>query len=244
MQKTVVILGMHRSGTSMVAGMLECLGVDLGEDQPGKQWSNPLGHYEDVDFLSLNKDILSAAGGSWDNPPGKSAILAQGDKFQSRINELISRKKNQDTGSPWGWKDPRTSLTIDLYYPYLHNPTFIWCRRDQNAVSRSLLKRNKIKIPDGLELLEYYENQIRDFFNRHPKIPAFEIDYDEVIKAPEKWINELIQFLQIDPDQIQIDQALEQVLAPEKLRKEKRFIWITWLVSIPFRLVKRIFSRN
>ncbi len=39
----------------MVAGVLSALGVNMGEDSPGKQISNPLGHFEDGDFLSLNE---------------------------------------------------------------------------------------------------------------------------------------------------------------------------------------------
>ena len=98
-KKEVIILGMHRSGTSMIAGILECLGVNLGENQLGKQWFNPLGHFEDVDFLSLNKDILASAGGSWDQPPSNTAILAQGDQFQKKIGDLIhTRNKHNLVG--------------------------------------------------------------------------------------------------------------------------------------------------
>jgi hypothetical protein len=239
-QKEVIVLGMHRSGTSMVAGILECLGVDLGEDQPGRQWSNPLGHFEDVDFLSLNKDILASAGGSWDDPPTYSDIIAQKDKFHGMIQDLIHTRDSKTPGS-WGWKDPRTSLTIDLYLPLLQNPSIIWCRRDHRAVTKSLQKRNRIQISDGLALLDHYEKQVRRFLARNPQIPILLLDYDDIIQAPDTWIDEIIRFLQLDPDQTQIDQALNGILHPNELQKEKWIVWVNWLVTIPIRLIRRLF---
>jgi len=63
--KEIIILGMHRSGTSMLSGMLDRLGIDMGDDVVGRQESNPLGHFEDGDLLSLNELILAKAGGSF-----------------------------------------------------------------------------------------------------------------------------------------------------------------------------------
>ena len=56
--KTVVVLGMHRSGTSMIASILNKLGVSMGKVMLGKTPSNPLGHFEDKDFYNLNRKIL------------------------------------------------------------------------------------------------------------------------------------------------------------------------------------------
>ena len=243
-QKEVIVLGMHRSGTSMIAGILESLGVDLGEDQLGKEWSNPLGHFEDVDFLSLNKAILASAGGSWKDPPSLTDIITQGKKYQSEIKELILERNQRSSGSPWGWKDPRTSLTIELYLPHLVNPYLIWCKRDQLAISRSLQKRNQIPVSDSQALHEYYENQIEDFIIKHPELPVVTVDYDEVIQAPERWINDFIQYLQLTPDQYQIDQALNKILSPGKLQRKKWMVWISWLASAPIRFMKRLFREN
>jgi len=71
MNKTVIVLGMHRSGTSMVSGVLNILGVDIGKDLLGNHWSNPLGHFENNDFRNLNTQILKEAGGDWLNPPSR-----------------------------------------------------------------------------------------------------------------------------------------------------------------------------
>jgi len=76
--KTVVVLGMHRNGTSMTSGILSKLGIDMGRELIGKKVSNPLGHFEDKDFLDLNIKILKeAGGGSWDSTPAREDILDQ-----------------------------------------------------------------------------------------------------------------------------------------------------------------------
>ncbi|HMB65244.1 MAG TPA: hypothetical protein VKO42_00060, partial [Patescibacteria group bacterium] len=56
--KTVVVIGMHRSGTSLVAGIMQCLGVDMGSNLLSGNRGNPLGFFEDEDILDLNKRIL------------------------------------------------------------------------------------------------------------------------------------------------------------------------------------------
>ena len=53
--KTVVVLGMHRSGTSMTSAILEKLGINMGDETLGPLETNPIGHFEDRMFLELNK---------------------------------------------------------------------------------------------------------------------------------------------------------------------------------------------
>jgi len=105
--KTVVVLGMHRSGTSMIASFLNKLGVSMGKVMLGKTPSNPLGHFEDKDFYDLNRKILKFAGGNWRNPPKEENILAQKDKFNKEIVDLIFIKNKEKY---WGWKDPKLAL--------------------------------------------------------------------------------------------------------------------------------------
>ncbi|KSW10770.1 hypothetical protein CF15_08305 [Pyrodictium occultum] len=145
--KTIIVLGMGRSGTSMVAGILHILGVNMGERLLGAHWSNPLGHFEDLDFVELNEEILRAAGGSWDNPPAREAILAVAPRFYDRIRPLAEEERRRH--EVWGWKDPRTSLTVELYLPHLENPYFIVCHRDWEAIARSLKRRDGMSIERG-----------------------------------------------------------------------------------------------
>jgi len=233
--KTVIILGMHRSGTSMVAGVLARLGVDMGQELLEKSWSNPLGHFEDKDFVKLNKRILDAAGGSWNNPPSESAIQGQDPSFAEEIKNLIRAKKS----NIWGWKDPRTCLTIELYLPYLTNPCFIVCHRNYHAIAESLRRRNGMKIEKGIELAEIYEKRIESFFRAYPEFPRLDIRYEDVLVAPERELRKIIDFLKIQVNQEQHQEALQLILPRERVR------WLSKKERMKARLemIKKAFTK-
>tara|TARA_R100000908_G_scaffold64192_2_gene47227 strand:+ start:1391 stop:1918 length:528 start_codon:yes stop_codon:yes gene_type:complete len=172
--KTFVILGMHRSATSLVAKGLNNV-IYLGEDDDmlPPQEDNPEGFYENNKFIDLNNEIISAAGGNWLEPPSEKAILSVKDEFTPKIKKLIS--EFNDTGDYWGWKDPRTVLTIRLFHPYLINPHYIACFRQPLEVAKSLNKRNMISIQKGLRTAMEYNFRIIKFLNdKHLKIDNHE----------------------------------------------------------------------
>ena len=76
--RMVVVLGMHRSGTSAVAEAVVRLGVAVGDslsmDGPS-EW-NPRGYFEDPELNRINDAVLEAIGGSWAAPPEPAAKLA------------------------------------------------------------------------------------------------------------------------------------------------------------------------
>src|SRR5690242_7355330 len=68
----VCILGMHRSGTSMITRLLNLCGLYLGREEvlnPPHLQDNPDGYWEHALFVSLNDEILASFGGSWDAAP-------------------------------------------------------------------------------------------------------------------------------------------------------------------------------
>lgn len=156
---TYIILGMHRSATSFIGKALKDQGVNMGEKLLGPSKGNLQGHFENRRFLELNKKILKEAGGSWDNPPPEGAIIKAGRKFQNEIKEIV----RQEQRKLWGWKDPRTTLTIRLYMPYLENPYFIVCFRNPYEVAKSLQKRNGFSLEKGLALATIYNERLLNF---------------------------------------------------------------------------------
>lgn len=211
----VIVLGMHRSGTSMIAGVLSKLGVDMGKELLGKSWANPLGHFEDKDFLQLNKRILEAAGGSWNAPPTEESIREQESSFTEEIKDVIRRK----SAGLWGWKDPRTSLTIRLYLPHLLNPYFIICHRDFRAIAESLRRRDGMEIEQSIRLARIYEERIEGFFCENPQLRRLDITYEEMLAAPEQRLKRMVDFLEIQVSQEQYQEALNLILPREKVRR-------------------------
>lgn len=211
--QTVVILGMHRSGTSLVAGILTKLHVNMGKKLLGKNISNPLGHFEDQEFIDLNDQILQAAGGSWDVPPSREAILAQQPQFKTVIENLIQTKES----GVWGWKDPRTCLTIELYLPFLHNPFFIICHRDPLAIAESLLKRNQMEIDQGLKLAKIYQERVGIFLNEYIVKKRLDLKYEEMISCSSEKITDMASFLQIKISRRQHRNALKLIVEKKSI---------------------------
>ena len=173
--KIIIVLGMHRSGTSTIAGALNKIGINIGDRMLRRTPSNPLGNFEDLDFVNLNEKILKISSGSWKSPPIEKNIIYQKDKFKKEIKDLISIK-SENKSKYWGWKDPRTSLTIQLYLPYLKNPYFIVCHRQAKVVAESLLQRNRIEIQEGRKLWEIYEKRIDIFFKEFSKLKRLDLN--------------------------------------------------------------------
>ena len=238
--KTVVILGMHRSGTSMVGGVLTRLGVDMGQDFPGKQDSNPLGHFEDGDFLRLNRKILRRAGGYWYDPPSPGEINAQGEFFAEEIKELLDLRTGNQKEGIWGWKDPRTSLTIELFQRGLDNLHILWCQREAGDVAASLKKRDQFATEKGIELTGVYNQRIAEFLEKNKELPVLVLPYQEIIADPHHWIEKICQFLDIHPSREEIDEAASFVMPPARIQRERT--WLRWRrrLSLPYRAVRKI----
>src|SRR5215203_6517803 len=71
LSRPVAVVGMHRSGTSMVAKLLQQAGLNLGDeaDLMPPAAENPEGFYEHLEFGRLNDEVLNVAGAAWDCPP-------------------------------------------------------------------------------------------------------------------------------------------------------------------------------
>src|SRR5260370_30538384 len=103
----IVVAGMHRSGTSMVAALLYHAGLYLGARKelmpPGPD--NEDGYWENVRFVELNEELLRAAGGGWDEPP-KEFDLHKPEIQAGRVKAEALRRE-VDPRHPAGWKGTR-----------------------------------------------------------------------------------------------------------------------------------------
>ena len=106
--RALCISGMHRSGTSLVARLLNFAGVHLGPESElmAATAANPDGYWENIEFVKLNDQILAELGSRWDVP----RPLPEGWEADERMHPL--RRRAQDLierfagHEPWGWKDP------------------------------------------------------------------------------------------------------------------------------------------
>ena len=136
--RPVIIIGMHRSGTSLVANWLAKCGLNIGENLLGAAIGNVDGHFEDIDFNDIHKEILKK-NGLPDSGLITSTAINVGTPDLEKLQELIKAKTSKS--KIWGWKDPRTCLFLDIYRKLLPNALHLIIVRDYQSVVVSLLNR-------------------------------------------------------------------------------------------------------
>jgi len=147
----VILVGMHRSGTSLTARILQSLGVDMGPDASRA-------NHESRSFLMRNRLLLTATRAEWDYP--RPFLDALGDPGWSRVLALLLEQTivaprswllglHEPTSTPtagdgaWGWKDPRTTLTWPLWLELYPNARFVRVHRNRSDVISSLTTRSR-----------------------------------------------------------------------------------------------------
>ena len=179
-----IVLGLHRSGTSLVANVLHCLNVKMGDRFPRTNRHNPRGYWEDTDFIRLNARILRRAGGKWSNPPLHADILEAGIYYQDAIQALIQGKDEGSLsvkGQQWGWKDPRTCLTIAAYQPFLASPYYVVAQRSRGDIIKSLVRRHRgSKRAKWAVMTDIYQERL-DSFLQTVSAPTHYVKFDELV---------------------------------------------------------------
>lgn len=136
--KTLIIWGMHRSGTSLLASWLHACGLDVGSELLGEGVGNERGHYEDMDFLRLHERILKAngitCGGLLRTEPLRLPV-----QMQQEMGELVRRKCQNPQ---WGWKEPRTCFFTREYLGLLPQACHVVVYRHYALVVDSLVRRH------------------------------------------------------------------------------------------------------
>ena len=160
-ERPVAIVGMHRSGTSMVAKLLMNAGLFLGpeEDLMPPAEENPEGFFEHLDFVRLNDEVLNAAGAGWDCPPpaGIDWTRAEFDPYRDRARRLAAKLSGEGR---WGWKDPRSSVDLPFWRSALGPLQTIVVVRNPLEVVTSLHRRNGFSIALSLTLWRIYGERI------------------------------------------------------------------------------------
>lgn len=176
----IPLLGMHRSGTSAVAGALHKLGADLG---PESSWlhpaaDNPLGFFEYQPVVELNRDVLAALGGTWSSPPP----FPPGWVDDDRIREQRERAHQMAAELPSKMivKDPRLSLVQPLWDVVAPLEPAMVCIRHPGAVAGSLGDRNDLSVEQGLYLWFRYNAA-----SALCRPDALVIEYEHVLEDPE-----------------------------------------------------------
>jgi hypothetical protein len=168
MTRVLVIAGMHRSGTSLVASLFNRAGVHLGAQLlPPQSDNNPLGFFEDIEFLEFHQALLHARG--QEILVTRDFVLQPDAAETQRARELIASRAQQPL---WGWKDPRTCLVLDFWHALLPDARYLLVYRHPLDVTLSLARRLQVVGFDfyaGLEAWYVYNRNLLHFAQQHPE---------------------------------------------------------------------------
>lgn len=158
MLKTLAIIGMHRSGTSLVAQACSEAGISAGPEAEllSAQADNPEGFYENRRLVELNDALIAESGGSWFSPP---SILVADATLLDAQSKLLEHLGSASESSQLLLKDPRLCLTWEQWARFAVAPTLLYVYRSPLAVARSLARRNRFSLQYGLLLWEIYNRR-------------------------------------------------------------------------------------
>lgn len=202
-QKVVCILGMHRSGTSMITRVINLMGVYLGKTEnmmAADENINAAGFWEHTEIVKIHEEILKELNSSWKSTmplPDNWWELASIKKYKDKLIGLI--KNEFSNVSIWGFKDPRTCILLPLWKEIFKNldiePMFVISLRNPIDIANSLIKRDSFSLNYSVRLWYYYMINIleeTESFNR------IFIEYDEMIENGDLNLIKLMKFLDIN----------------------------------------------
>lgn len=186
----VMVLGMHRSGTSALTRALALAGCWVGEGDElfPDDSANPRGYWERRDVVALNEAALAAVGARWQAfPEGALDGLDAGHRshLEGRSREIVAAL---DEHGSWVIKDPRLCLLFPLWRRALTRPFVVLVHRSPLAVAESLAARDGVPLLYGIALWELYTRQA---LAATAGLPRALVSYHRLLAAPEAAMAEL-----------------------------------------------------
>ncbi|MDM8531587.1 CmcI family methyltransferase [Anaerolineales bacterium HSG25] len=168
-QSPLIITGMHRSGTSLVASLFHQAGINMGSEFVLSGQGNLRGHFEDADFVRFHQLMLERQGENIMVQTADVAIWLPED--QQTAQALIEARHHLPT---WGWKDPRVCLFLKEWHALLPQGKFLFLYRHPLEVVLSLIRRGT-----DLDALAQPYLALQSWYVYNQAIYRFCLDYPE-----------------------------------------------------------------
>ncbi|MCP4107165.1 MAG: hypothetical protein GY749_16765 [Desulfobacteraceae bacterium] len=211
----IITMGMHRSGTSALAGLLHHSRIVMGEDHnfiPKPSSENTKGFYENYQFRKINDYIIEKSGyvvKSWDPdiPKMKSGFFT---KYNIR---KILRKYDRRYDN-WGWKDPRTCLTLAIWLKeiielnMITDCKLVYIVRNPYSVAHSMVARKNTDYETALSLWIKYNECALEAIDRH-NTDTFYLTYEDLCGNPVEMFRSVADFIKVPFDKTIIREFID-----------------------------------
>ncbi|MDF0553158.1 sulfotransferase, partial [Kamptonema sp. UHCC 0994] len=212
-----IVAGMHRSGTSLTASLLQKVGVNIGENLVGPAYGNVKGHFENVDFVEFHKAVLRSQGID-DLGSTLQKEIAVPDEYVEQAQNIIRKSKGYLL---WGWKDPRTTLFLNFWLNLLPDANVIFVYRSPWEVVDSLYRRatdsSLLNSPEmAVKMWIHYNKKVLEFYQQFPE-RCFLAHVDAVGNKAEDFVATINNKFQVDlpappPDNFEKSLLVNEIL--------------------------------
>lgn len=250
-KQPVIILGMHRSGTSLVSRCLEELGLFSGVAQDA--------NHESLFFLDLNNWMMRSCNAFWDNPSNFELMTPLVEKellrvIDAQMRQIFRRKKFlgwskafkykniRDLDIPWGWKDPRNTFTIDIWRKIFPQCRMLHIYRNPVDVANSLRQRElkeKERTESGAQRTAV--NRMKEYFVRGTVRYQHSVRAKHLRESIRLWESYVRKAFSLDADSLLHIRYEDFIDAPlVQLKEIMAFIDLDFDESTARKAVKRI----
>jgi hypothetical protein len=188
--RSVVILGMHRSGTSVVTKVVNLLGLQLcREDDVYSAPDNPTGHWESASLVGFNDRLIDLLGGKPAAPPMLDDGWQRNPEVAGLRQEARAVFMRAHPVTPWVWKDPRTCLTLPFWRSVWESPPVaVFVHREPLEVWLSLRRRDGFGKAHSIALWERY---VRTGLRAADGLPLVTVRFRKLMTDPVAAVLEL-----------------------------------------------------
>jgi len=209
-QRVVVVVGMHRGGTSLVTRGLKALGVELGENLMPAAPENPTGFWEDLQLYQLNERLLASMGRNWDSiAPIRNESWDLPSLQDLRLEALEAVKTRFGNFALWGFKDPRTSRLLPFWQSLLKHlgvvESYVLVIRNPISVARSLNTRNQFAYEKSYLL--WLQHCVEAYTHTCGR-PRIVVDYDVLMDNPVEQLRRISDKLELPLDS-KVEEAIK-----------------------------------
>lgn len=221
-RKTCLLIhGMHRSGTSMMAGLLQLWGLDLGKNLMPANEFNEKGYFENIEIWRLNDSILSDLDADWNTT--YRIEDAEQENLVEKYRPILKNIINHEFGDEWPIviKDPRISVILPLWILMLKELQFsihhIIMVRHPHEVKASLARREGYI--QEKSLLLWQDHMLKASFYTKDDSRLF-VDYNVLFDTLPNCIEKIQKKFQlhIDPEISQMEKFISKNLRHHEIK--------------------------
>ncbi|KTG16283.1 MULTISPECIES: glycosyltransferase [unclassified Guyparkeria] len=217
-KKLIVVLGPHRSGTSLCTAAIEALGADLRIDEIYVNEDNRKGFFEQPDIVALNEKLLEQLGGVWDNPAFDARLASESldlSSWRAEASELFHRLF--DDVEVVAIKDPRLCQLLSFWQPIFEECGFgpdqtFFIHVVRSPVEVALSQASRIQknpsfyeygrvLPEGGALwLSLTRQSLEQTEGCHNTL----VSYRALLEDPKRVLRDLARYLDLQPDETRL----------------------------------------